>query len=267
MKRVLVLRTCDSDMKSYKGFQWPKSGYVFAPDWDPKPECGNGLHGLLRGEGEYSQLRYDYKEPINWVVCSVDPELIVDLDGKVKFPECKVVHVGDKESATNYIHKRLGYPSNFNPCIGGEAKAGSYCSATAGHYGYAVAGDFGQATAGEYGHAKAGYRGQATAGRYGRAESGRYGRSAADDRGTAAVGYRGFATAGYNGRAVAGDYGHASVQDGGTVMAGKGGKISVDYWHHDAEEYRLAVAYIGEGGLEADVPYMCRMGEWVRAGI
>jgi hypothetical protein len=50
--RALILRTCDKDMRSHGGFQWPRSGPVAAPDWRPVAECGGGLHGFLRGEGE-----------------------------------------------------------------------------------------------------------------------------------------------------------------------------------------------------------------------
>ena len=48
---VLILRTCNKDMTTYGGFKWPTSGEVVAPDWKPNAECGNGLHGLLWGEG------------------------------------------------------------------------------------------------------------------------------------------------------------------------------------------------------------------------
>ena len=48
-EKALILRTCNSDLTSYNGFQWPESGFVEAPDWDKTPQCGNGLHGLLQG--------------------------------------------------------------------------------------------------------------------------------------------------------------------------------------------------------------------------
>ena len=54
MTKHLILRTCGANMKSHGGFQWPRSGPVSAPDWNPAPECGNGLHGFLRGEGDGS---------------------------------------------------------------------------------------------------------------------------------------------------------------------------------------------------------------------
>lgn len=35
---VLVLRTCNTERQSYKGFQWPVSGPVACEDWDPTPQ-------------------------------------------------------------------------------------------------------------------------------------------------------------------------------------------------------------------------------------
>ena len=49
---ILVLRTVGPDRISKKGFKWPKRGPVKCPDWDPKPECGHGLHGLAKGMGD-----------------------------------------------------------------------------------------------------------------------------------------------------------------------------------------------------------------------
>lgn len=52
---TLMLRTCIRDgadrLTAYGGFVWPASGPVECPDWEPKKECGNGLHGFLRGAG------------------------------------------------------------------------------------------------------------------------------------------------------------------------------------------------------------------------
>lgn len=55
-EKVLVLRTCDASRKAYGGFQYPESGPVEAPDWDPRPVCGGGLHGLRWGEGDAERL-------------------------------------------------------------------------------------------------------------------------------------------------------------------------------------------------------------------
>ena len=51
---VLILRVCRKDGSSSRGFKWPTEGVVEAPDWDPRAECGRGLHGWLWGDGDVS---------------------------------------------------------------------------------------------------------------------------------------------------------------------------------------------------------------------
>jgi hypothetical protein len=169
-EHVLVLRTCNADMTSHGGFKWPESGLVEAPDWRDDGKCGGGLHGLLWGEGNGALL--NWSEGVKWIVCRVPAADIRELRGKVKFPRCEVVFVGDRFSATKYLSEN-----------GAAARAIVGGTATAGYGGTATAGYRGTATAGEYGTATAGYRGTATAGDYGTATAG--------DRGTATAGYRG----------------------------------------------------------------------------
>ena len=96
----LCLRTCNPDGSSYGGFKWPLAvgATVEAPDWDPSPHCGNGLHGLLNGEGDGSLLD---TSGILLVVEAVGQ--IVDLGEKVKFPSAIVRCVGTKEEATSFL--------------------------------------------------------------------------------------------------------------------------------------------------------------------
>ena len=169
---MLILRTCYADMTSRGGFVWPTDGPVEAPDWDPELRCGGGLHGLLWGEGDGQLL--DWSPTARWLVVEVDE--YADLKGKVKFPRGRVVHCGDRASATAYMVERAP----------GKAVVGA--TVTAGYRGTATAGDYGTATAG--------YRGTATACDYGTAMAG--------DKGTATAGHRGTATAGYGGTATAG---------------------------------------------------------------
>src|SRR4029079_16222096 len=81
---VLVMRTCAADMSSHGGFVWPESGPVECKDWNKRAECGNGLHGLLWGSGQYGLL--NWSADAKWLVVEVPADSIVDLDGKVKFP-------------------------------------------------------------------------------------------------------------------------------------------------------------------------------------
>ena len=246
IRRIYALRTCNNDLTSHGGFQWPESGRCEAPDWSPKAECGNGLHGLLNGEGGGNYL--DWSPDAKWLVCDIteahDAGLVVEIGAKIKFPYCDVVHVGDQRSATQFLLD-VG-------CAG--AIVGAFL--TAGGRGTATAGDRGTATAGDRGTATAGYRGTATAGDWGTATAG--------DRGTATAGDSGTATAGDWGTATAGDWGTATAGDSGTATAGYRGMVQVKWW--DGERYRIATGYVGEDGIEANTAYCVRDGKLVEAG-
>ena len=212
-----MLKTVNADFTSHGGFRWPRRGKVVAPDWDPEPVCGGGLHGLLWGEGDGRLL--DWSDDAVWLVCKIDADTAVDLGGKIKVPEATVAHAGTRKTATAFLAAHAPGRS----IVGGTA--------TAGHRGTATAGHRGTATAGYGGTATAGHRGTATAGDFGKATAG--------DGGTATAGYGGTATAGHRGTATAGD--------GGTIVV---------RWQ-DGNRWRLAVGYIGEADLEPNVPYRC----------
>ena len=98
-----VLRTVKADGTSYNGFAWNLDPGAIneAPDWDTKPECGGGLHGLLDGYGNYGLLSdaLDAK----WLIVEVERAWCVDIDQKVKFPACTIAHVGGMASAMTRI--------------------------------------------------------------------------------------------------------------------------------------------------------------------
>ena len=115
---VLVLRCVHEDMTSrgndqvapdhpaFKTFKWPESGPVECFDWDPEPVCGFGLHGWLWGEGDISICSY-WNEPTNkWLVVEVDSTLIVQFEGKCKFPSGIVVYSGDRAVAVSMVADR-----------------------------------------------------------------------------------------------------------------------------------------------------------------
>ena len=181
--KCLVLRTCDSSLKSHGGFRWPESGPVSAPDFLNNDRCGNGLHGFLWGEGDGSLA--NWSDGAKWLAVEVDSALIVNLSGKVKFPSGVVVFCGDRLGATEFVRE---FSPGVRSIVGGTA--------TAGDRGTATAGDRGTATAGDGGTATAGVGGTATAG----------------DGGTATAGYGGTATAGVGGTATAGVGGIISVK-------------------------------------------------------
>lgn len=246
--RVLVLRTCEVDMTSRNGFVWPESGAVEAPDWDPTPKCGGGLHGLPWGVGMGDLLGPLY---LKWLVVAVDPQDIVVIDdAKVKFPRGEVVFVGERSNAISYLlsHGASGLPVCFatasvgdygTALVGycGTATAGDYGTAVAGYHGTATVGDDGIAKAGACGTAIAGYRGIATAGHNGRATAGERGVAKTGHIGTATVGDYGTAIVGDSGTAVAGAYGTAKAGRLGSASAGVGGSL----WFLDGREYTFPV--------------------------
>ncbi len=109
-KPALVLRTSDAEGRSYydSSFQWPESGKVVAPDWNPSKGCGNGLHGLLWGQGDAGYLTF--ATDARWQVVEINEYVdVADTDGhppKVKYPEGVVLFSGSREEATALIHSR-----------------------------------------------------------------------------------------------------------------------------------------------------------------
>jgi len=121
MTTALVLRCVDKNRAAHGGFIWPESGPVEAPDWDPSPKCGAGLHGWLRGEGDSEASGRDlYDETLLWQVVEVNQEEIVSLDGKVKFPRGAVLFTGPRAEAVGRIQAE--YPDAA--VIFGTATAG-----------------------------------------------------------------------------------------------------------------------------------------------
>jgi hypothetical protein len=96
---VLILRKCKKDGSSSYGFVYGQTGdTVTALDWDPEPKCGNGLHGLKQGNGEWFLLQGN-----DWLVIEAKDEDVVDIDHrKCKFRTGKIVYRGDKEGLHQY---------------------------------------------------------------------------------------------------------------------------------------------------------------------
>ncbi len=221
---ALVLRTCSADITSHRGFQWPdKIGAVVeAPDWKKDNKCGHGLHGWLFGQGDHDCSSTVGDADAKWLVVEVVLSDLIALGGKVKFPRCTIRHIGDRGSATKFLIANEPRAAGV-AVIGATLQAGDKELCQVGAYGTATAGDEGTATAG--------------------------------DEGTATAGNWGTATAGYKGTATAGDEGTATAGNWGTATAGEKGEIRIRYWDEKADRYRTVIGYIGEDGLEPNVPY------------
>ena len=106
IKWAYGLRTVDKDGKAHGGFAWPKKGKVTAPDWKPTQECGHGLHALLNGEGDSNLLSWE--PDALWQVVCFDATTMVELGGKVKFPECTVLITDTRAVGTACLWSLVG---------------------------------------------------------------------------------------------------------------------------------------------------------------
>ena len=249
-KTRLILRTCNTDLTSYNGFQWPADGLVQAPDFEATYDCGHGLHGLLEGKGDGNYL--DWSPEARWLVVEVKEHLLLtgqgELCDKCKFPEGNVVHCGTQASALDYLQQ---HGIDLMGCVG--------ATITTGEHGRATVGDYGTATAGHFGTATAGYKGRAVVGNYGTATAGYCG--------TATTGHRGTATADNSGTATAGDYGKATAGEWGTVIVGKHGNILCTWYDTITQSRRTTVGYAGENGIKANTPYQVdATGKFIQVG-
>jgi hypothetical protein len=257
-------------MTSYGGFQWPTEGKVTAPDWNPEPKCG-GLHGLLNGQGDAGLL--DWSPEAVWVVARPG-RLLVDIDGqKVKCETATVVYAGDRPGALAVLRAAgvtdplpgdvvtSGYRGTSTSGYHGQSTSGDYGTSTSGNYGQSTSGNYGQSTSGYGGQSTSGYRGTSTSGNYGTSTSGYRGQSTSGNYGRSTSGYRGQSTSGNYGRSTSGDGGQSTSGNYGTSTSGNYGQstsgdygtLAIRWW--DGNRYRLAVAYVGEDGIEPNVAY------------
>ena len=218
MSKVLVLRTCNENHASYNGFRWPEVGPVACDDWLPSAKCGNGLHGLLWGEGDATLL--DWSPKAIWKVVAVEDAEMVSLGGKVKFPRGVVLFSGSRFDATSFLAANGG---------AGRAIAGVYL--TGGH---------GSVLTGGHGSVLTGGRGSTLTG-------------GCD---SVLTGGRGSTLTGGHGSVLTGaDY---SVLTGGcgSVLTGEHGSVlTAQFWDSRASRRRLVTAYIGENGILPGVAY------------
>ena len=75
------------------------------------------------------------------------------------------------------------------------------------------------------------------------------------DHENAASGPLGTSTSGNWGTSTSGHGGTSAAGELGTSTSGKGGEIRIRYCDSKAQRYRIAVGYIGENGIKANVAY------------
>ena len=125
--------------EAWGGFQWPDSGVVECPDWNPEPVCGGGLHFFEDGCGDLTAAQYVLSPDAQWRLVRARDEDVVRLDGKVKARRVEVLLCGDGATV-------CGEMSRLAPGRGV-------------HFGTSTSGDYGTSTSGNHGTSTSGYRG------------------------------------------------------------------------------------------------------------
>jgi hypothetical protein len=291
MAKRLILRTCNENLKSYNDFQWPKSGYVEAPDWEPTYKCGNGLHGLLEGKGDSYYL--DLNESAKWLVVEVDDKDLLtgkdELIDKCKFKCGNVVFVGTKRQAISFIKNKLGhYEGVFTVEQGKDHStltaennsiliaeyhstltAKDYSTLMARDCSTLTAGNYSTLTAGNYSTLTAKNDSTLTAENDSTLTGGYCSTLTAKDCSTLTAGNCSTLTAGHNSTLTAGNYSDLEAGNNSTLTAGndsileagnnsifcggKGSRFIGEYF--DGKRNRTIVAYVGEKNIKSNQKY------------
>ena len=257
---ALILRFSDKRGKAYRGVQHPLEigATVTAPDWNPEPVCGGGIHGWPWGIGLGSGKDPDWSAL--WQVYGVNPACItanIEDEPKCKFREGVLRFSGTWHEAMLFILEgQKAWVEHFaegksNATGNRSAANATGDSSAANATGYSSAanatgdssaanatGDSSAANATGYRSAAnaTGYRSAANATGYSSAANATGNSSAANATGdSSAANATGKATAafvtGCNSKARAGEY----------------GCIALAWWNSDADRAEMRCAEIGNG--------------------
>ena len=241
---VLVLRVNDENNCSrYCNFQYPtKIGeWVEAPDFKQNGQCGNGLHGLMKGVQDAGCLHVNSEKDL-WVLIEVHKNDIIDLNGKVKFKGGYIYFIGNKAEATSILFKIYGNIGIHNVTLTG--------------------GDYSTLTGGDYSTLTGGHFSTLTGGGWSTLTGGRYSTLTGGDYSTLTGGDWSIFTGGHYSTLTGGDYSTLTGGDWSTLTGGRystltGGRYSTlifKYW--DKNRFRFVIGYIGENSLLPNTPYI-----------
>ena len=148
-------------------------GITEAPDWNPEPKCGNGLHGLLHGKGGCYVSRD--QGPLLMVCEALGP--IVDLHSKIKTSKAKTLVVGSRKDATDFLIACGCNPSEVVGAfiVGGDGvylHTSYHSTVTAGYFSNVTGRDYSDLTGGDYSKVTGGNYSSVTGGDYSKVTAG-----------------------------------------------------------------------------------------------
>ena len=260
---ALVLRVCGPNGESHGGFRWPLTvgAKVAAPDWNPRAECGNGLHGWLYGAGDISAATI-VKGAV-WLVVEVEESTIIMIDGKCKYPRGVVRFVGAMHEAAAYLIANEPRAAScavigavLNVAAGGSGQVGAMGSICGGDRAKMIGGYGATMTGSHFATMTGGGDAKITGGDDAKMTGSHFATMTGGYRATMIGGYGATMTGGHR----------ATITGGcGATMTGGDGATMCFQWY-DGKRTRITVGYVGEDGIEANVAYRCDdAGKLVRA--
>ena len=114
-----MIKTVNKDMREFKyqliypEFKYPEKGKVVAPNWDPHPEKGGGIHGLIH------ETRNHYIESSEiWLILKYEKGTEVTVyDEEIKVPYAWVVFVGTAQEAQKKFKELTGKEYQYGHAI------------------------------------------------------------------------------------------------------------------------------------------------------
>ncbi|WP_298303015.1 hypothetical protein [uncultured Erythrobacter sp.] len=105
----LMVRTCRNDLSSCGGFQYPRTGYVEAEDWELADVAEVGIWGYLDGKGNLKEGLGLYY-PRLWQVLTV-LESEIEQPGTLgwRVPRARVDFTGDMQEVLDYLRGLNAY--------------------------------------------------------------------------------------------------------------------------------------------------------------
>ena len=249
---VLVLRVNDENNCSrYCNFQYPtKIGeWVEAPDFKQNRQCGNGLHGLMKGAQNAGYLHINNEKDL-WVLIEVHKNDIIDLNGKVKFKGGYIYFIGNKAEATSILFKIYGNIGIHNLTLTG----GDWSIFTGGDYSTLTGGEDSTLIGRDYSTLTGGDRSIITGGKDSTLIGGDYSTLIGGDYSTLTGGDWSTLTGEDYSTLTGGDYSTLTGGKDSTLTGGDYSTLIFRYW--DKNRFRFVIGYIGENSLLPNTPYI-----------
>lgn len=279
-----------------EGFKWnlELGGETEAPDWDPEPEFGGGLHLWAWAQGDPDAApRFETAGAV-WLVVEYETDVAVDLGGCVKVPKCKTICVEtDPRVAADFIrlhtpHDKVGLTLDrvgltlFSKVVVGDyqivevggasrVEGGRGATVISGVRGISLVGEGGVAVAGDMGVAWVStpgasfcVKGIAITGDWGESYTGPGGKALSGERGEATAGCFGLAEVGNYGKAIVRGKGTAKAGDGGRATAGALGTVQVGDWGHGRVGTKGTVCGGYKSTLRVGINGVAKAGAWSR---